>query len=276
MITHYYLCYDESVDSLIERINTNRLIYNLEDNINAENDVFLIHAIIRININNGIYRKCELKQIIWNMLSDKCVVDKNFPFCTKIESYKSGFDNLFDYCWEQKFSFHKNGVGAKPLKQIVYTQMPLKRKLLDNNYSLIIGFIIFLLFVFMIDKWTVENCSWKWGGEKTDTHPIMATCLVLWISICVGSVGAKENVNKLAYGPPLIACIIFVLWSIIMILFEPYSMTVDTEWQLYEWSDSNLAILNIQLIKRNLYLGFSCLLLIPLFRLNIQRLNDFT
>lgn len=273
MTRYYYLCYNESIDSLVGRIDINRLTY-LEDNIDAENDVFLIHAIIRINTNNGIYRKHELKQRIWNMLSDKCVVDKEFPFCRKIENYKRGFDNLFDYCWRQKLSINENGTGAKPLKQIVYSKMPLKRKLLDNNYSLAICCIIFLLLVFIIDKWTVENYSWKWGGERINTHPIMATCAALWIGIGSLTLGTKD-VNRLAYGP-LVSCVIFVLFSIIMILFEPYWMIVDNEWQLYEWSDSNLALLKIQLIKRNLYLGLSCLLLIPLFRLNIQRLDDFS
>lgn len=272
MITHYYHCYDESVESLIGRIDTNQLYCSIGDNIIAENDVFLIHSIIRINSNKGIYRKCELKQIIWNMLFDKCVVDKEFPFSRKIENYKSGFDNLFDYCWRQKFSLHINGKGAKPLYKIVYRKMPLKRKLFDNNFSLAIYVILFLFLVFLIDKWTVQDNSWNWGGITINTHPIMITCAVLIAGTSMLCLGAK-NPNQIVYSP-LIACGLVFVSSIIMIILEPQQLIDDSELEMIEWSD--LFVLKIQLIRRNVYLGLACLLLIPILRLNIQRLDDYS
>ena len=273
MITHYFFYYDESVDSLVGRIDTNRLRVSLEDSINVENDVFLIHALIRINTNNGIYRKCELKQYVWNMLSDRCIVDKEFPFCRKLEDYKRGFDNLFDYCWQQKYSIHKDGRDAKPVKRIIYNKMPFKRKLLDNNIALVILLIMFLFLAYMIDVWAIENQSWKWGGERIETHPIFATCAALLTGIFIMCLGRPKDVIKLTYSP-IISCIIFILFSLVMIFDN--RMIVDSEWQMFEWPDSNLALLKIQLIKRNLYLGLACLLLIPLLRLNIQRLDDLS
>lgn len=214
--------------------------------------------------------KKELNQYIWGCISGRCIVGNEFPIRKTIETYKQGFDNLFDYCWKQKISIHKDGKGARSLNKIVYKQMPFSRKLIDSNISLLVCFALFLILVYLIDKWTIEDYSWKWVVEKIDTHPIVLTLSFLYLSIIASSVMKADGDISI----PSIMCLLFLCSALILIAFEPSWMISDNDRQALEWDVSNLALLKIQLAKRDVYLGLLCLLLIPILHINNQRLND--
>lgn len=269
MISHYYFHYDESLESLLDRLNLNRLDSSLNANIEAENDIFLIHSIIRLNSNTGIYRKRQIKDYIWEIIKDKCVVDTEYPFSRKIENYKKGYETLFNYCWKQKFTFKKDSNNCKPVCKLVYEKMPIYKKILDNNISLAFSLVILLFCVYFIDKWLINDNSWMWQGYKIETHPIMATCIALWISTILVCGVAKKS-NSLIFIP-IITCLLFIVYAIISIFFEP---SLNNAYQFYELSIEERGLLKIQFLKRDVCLGLACLLLIPIIAFNHERLED--
>ena len=271
MISFYYHCYDENIESLVKRIDVKWLEYDVNININFQNDIYLIHLILCINQTRGIYRKSELKEFIWDILSTKCPIDDENSN-KKNDYFQQGFYKLFDYCWKQKFSFHVDGKNAKPLYRIVYRKMPLKRKLLDSNISLILGSALFVILCFFIDKWTIENFSWKWEFERIDTHPVAIAIFVLFYMPM--ALAYCEDKDKAALYVPAVCCLIFILAALVLAIFEPNWMLFDNEWQRFELSPNSISSLEIHFIKRNIYLGLAILLLIPILKFNMERLND--
>lgn len=154
---YYYLTYDEGIESLINLIKTRYLDGTVEDNLIAENDIVLIHLIFRINTNTGIYRKKEIQAKIWNLLKDNCEVSTEFPYTRTLKGYQIGFEKLFNYCWNQKFSLYENGRKAIELKKKIYRRRPFSRRLVDNNVFLALSFIFFLILIWFIDKETIDE-----------------------------------------------------------------------------------------------------------------------
>lgn len=268
----YYHCYNDSVGSLTKRIDVKWLEYDIYSNIEAENDIFLIHLILRINKDKGIYRKYELKQYIWGILSVICSEYISSNSNGKIGNYQRGFYKLFDFCWKQKFSMHKDGKNAKPLYCIAYREMPLKRRLLDSNISLIIYSILFVIFCILIDKWTIADCAYKWDFNTIETHPIAIALSALAIVFMVLE-DAQDSDKATTYGPAF-CCLTLFLLAIILAVFEPNSLLFSNDYQRFELSSDAIAKLEIHLIKRNVYLGLACLLLIPMLKFNFERLED--
>lgn len=268
----YYHCYNDSVESLAKRINVKWLEYNIYSNIETENDIFLIHLILRINKDKGIYRQSELKQYIWGILSAICSEYISSNSNGKIENYQRGFYKLFDFCWKQKFSMYKDGKNAEPLYRIVYRKMPLKRRLLDSNISLIIYSILFVIFCILIDKWTIADCAYKWDFNTIETHPTAIALSVLAIVFTVLE-DTQDSDKATTYGPAF-CCLALFVFAIILAVFEPNSLLFNNDYQRFELSSDAIAKLEIHLIKRNVYLGLACLLLIPMLKFNFERLED--
>ena len=68
MIEFYYHTYDDGVEQLCQRIKTNWLVYGIQDNINCENDIMLMHAIYRVSTTTQLYRKDDIKSILWGKI----------------------------------------------------------------------------------------------------------------------------------------------------------------------------------------------------------------
>lgn len=265
---YYYHCYDESIDKLVDRFSAEWLAYDVNTNIDCLNDIILIHLILRINQDKGIYRKSKLKEYIWDMLSERCNVCVDTTSNNKIDNYRRGFYGLFDYCWKQKFSSQRNGKGAKPIYRIVYRKMPIKRMVIDSNISLILYLLLFVVLFFFIDKWTIEDCSYKWDFESIETHPIA----IAIIGLCMLVVFVAINPDKVTIFGPVFCCLLFFLSVIVAVVYP--NIMFDNVYQQFEFSSSAIAHLQIQYMKRNIYFGLTCLLLVPMFRINLERLKD--
>ena len=266
MISNYYFYYDESLESLLAHLDLSRLDGSLNDNIDVKNDIYLIHAIVRLNSNTAIYRKTQIKNQIWEMIKDKCIVDVEFPFTRNIENYRKGYETLFNYCWKQNFSFNKDSKDIKPIYKLVYDKMPIPRKLFDNSIALVFSLVILLIFVHFIDKWLIEDNSWMWHGYRTETYPIIATCICLWISMILVSVGAKKS-DRLVYAP-VVTCLMFIVYAVLSIIIESIH---HGELSISEWG-----LFKIQFFKRNVSIGLAGLLHIQIIAINYELIADYS
>lgn len=134
-VSYYYFVYDKSIKELAYMLDTHALIGGHTNNLDKENDIILIHLILRVNQNTLLYRKEDIKSYIWNLIKDRCVVDKEFPFVKKIEYYERGFDELFAYCWDQKFSVIKDERSAIPLNKLVNQNKHHNYYMSDNRFK---------------------------------------------------------------------------------------------------------------------------------------------
>ncbi len=252
MIEFYYHTYDDGVEQLCQRINTNWLVYGIQDNINCENDVMLVHAIYRVVNTTHLYRKDDIKSMLWEKIKPLCQID-NSPYSSRgdIKYFKRGYDDLFNFCWKQSFSKTNDAKKAVKISKIAYANRTLWNKLVNSNLCLLLFLALFLF------SQTIINDSFIMLKFE-DTNEISLTLCVLLSSLVftIGLLGGNTKDNAY-YFFPLIAMVIMAIWSI------------------HELFSSNIcADLLIELLKRNFIMGLSYLLWYPIIFINNDRLHD--
>lgn len=131
----YELVYSESLEELCARLDVNIFLGSLEYNIKVLNDVVLVHMIYKVIKKNKYYTKEEIRGFLRKKISIK--IPKGIrKMCGDINymDYERGYDELFDYCWEQKMRI--DGM-AKELKFYAYDNMPKLKKLYNSNWFLL-------------------------------------------------------------------------------------------------------------------------------------------
>lgn len=257
MIEYYYFCHDECLEKLIERLN----IYNyLSNNIEHENDIILIHIIHRVISNTTLYRKSDIKEYIFQ--------HPNFSIAQ--QSLKSAYEELFDYCWRQKFTLIKDSPKSKMkrIRDLAYMNRPISRKLLDNNISMIAMLILYFVLCYYIDRRLISDNSWLWRVNIIDTYPIFITFLAM-IFACMFSALSHDNSLKFV---PFVMCSLFCILAITQLFLDTKNLIGADYYS--DLSFEEIALIRLQLIKRDVILGLASFLLVPIIKLNIQRLND--
>lgn len=252
MIEFYYHAYDDGVEQLCQRIKTNWLVYGIEDNIDCENDIILIHAIYRVATTTNMYRKDDIKSMLWDKIKPLCQIDDTNPYSSRsnIKHFKKGYDDLFDFCWKQRFSKTNDAKKAVKISKIAYTNRALGNKLVNSNLSI----LLFLILFFFVQ--TIINDSF-FLLKFEDTNEISLTLCVVLLSL--SAVGLFRG-NY--YYFPLIAIVIMAIWSISELFSNsspPNSVSAD---------------ITIALLKRNFIMGLSYLLWYPIIFINNNRLHN--
>lgn len=252
MIEFYYHTYDDGIEQLCQRIKTNWLVYGIQDNINCENDIMLIHAIYRVITTTQLYRKDDIKSMLWGKIKPLCQID-NSPYSSrgKIKYFKNGYDDLFDFCWKQSFSKTNDAKKAVKISKIAYANRTLWNKLVNSNLCLL-SFLILFFFA----QTVINDCFLMLKFE--DTNEISLTLCVL-LSSLVFTIGLLRGNTKdnAYYYFPFIAMVIMAIWSI----SELFSSDIRAD-------------LTIELLKRNFVMGLSYLLWYPIIFINNDRLHD--
>lgn len=178
---HYYNC---SVEELVEKLNIEEL--EKWEEYNCDNDVVLLHLMLEVAKNRGIYTKAELKSHIYNLLY-KTKGDKIREVEKKIEEdiistliprinynydgrkyyleklnesdrIRNSYNKLFDKLWESRYSF-REGRKEKALKKVIYSYRPTLNKLYNSNISIIVFAILFLILQHNIRVATLGDLS---------------------------------------------------------------------------------------------------------------------
>lgn len=258
-IEYYYHCYDESIETLIGRINNNALLYDVHKSIEKENDIIIMHIIYRIVCTTSLYRKKDIKKYIWDRLESQC---ETFTTITGKEilkkDYQKGFDELFNYCWEQKFSKIENKHKAKQIGKIAYQNRPFLRKLYDSNFALSLFALLFFVLQVLIKEsyWTlqIENV-YSTGAIIAQTAGVIYVSLICAIQC------------KKIYIFPIASLIIMIAIAIYTVFNPPNPyMEWDLEYSSFVAND---------LTKCIIIMGFSYFLWFPIIYFNKERLKDF-
>lgn len=257
----YYNSYDENYLSLLSKINISMLRYSVRNNIECENDILLIHIILNINKTESLYRKKDIKGLIWRELLPRIrEVSKHEKLVTGSEKFvdecNDGYEALFEYCWQQKFSLNESGKGMKKIYNILYSNRKWYMKLYDSNYTLVLFLIIFLYI-----QAHVRDLYWVLEFKE----PKFMEDIVFMLGIMYTSLLACYGPPKRLYFWPLIC---MGLTFLIMILFLFDGVDVDLNY-LDLQPDITLAY-----IKQLCINGLMFLTWYPLLVLNRERLSD--
>lgn len=253
----YYLVYDESVTQLCNRINTNALTCGRRYNIEKENDIILAHAIYKIAYTTHLYRKDDIKSAIWTIVMPLCDSDDSLYSSYKMKYFQAGFDDLFDYCWEQKFSRVNDEKKAVKLSKIAYRNRTFLNRLINSNLSIILFSILF----FAIEYWINQSML---NPYYVETHEILLTALVIFLGIYTTGAFVRYHKSDGFYAFPLICAAI---------------MCAVAVYDLFNFADNVMgsfkADITLQIVKRDLNMGISYILWYPIIYFNKDRLYDF-
>lgn len=86
--------------------------------------------------------------------------DRNNDFAKEVWDkglFEARFDDMFEWCWNGDFSDIHGFKSKKKLKHIIYAKRPLKNKLYNSNFALVIFLIIFLLIQEGVKMLTMEE-----------------------------------------------------------------------------------------------------------------------
>ena len=218
----------------------------------------LMHAIYRITTTTtALYRKEDIRNLLWKTIRPLCQID-NTPYSSRgnIKNFKRGFDELFDYCWKQKFAKSNNSKEAIKISKIAYRNRTFANKLFNSNLCIFIFTGVF----FAIQKWINDSYFYL---QFTETKEIGLTfCVILSASVFTLGLLTGSTKRNAYYYFPLIAMVIMFLWS----LNELFSGAT--------YSSDISAEITISLIKRNIMMGISYLLWYPIIFINNDRLHD--
>lgn len=254
----YYLVYDESVTQLCNRINTNALTWGRRYNIEKENDIILAHAIYKTIQTTHLYRKDDVKSSIWEIIMPLCKIDESSSSSSKMEYFQTGFDDLFDYCWEQKFSKTNDERGAVKLYEMAYKNRPLSNKLVNSNFSI----ILFAALFFAIEYWI----NWRMlRFHIIETHELLLTVCVMFIGIVITESLVKAYKSNAFYKYPLI-CMAIMCVVLVHDLFD--TKFID---DVIGFAPADTTL---QIVRRDWYMGLSYLLWYPIIYFNKDRLYD--
>ena len=257
MIDYYYHTYDDNVEQLCGRIKTHCLVYSVSDNIDCENDIMIIHAIYHIVTTTPLYRKNEIKELLWKKIKPLCQIDDT-PYSSRgnIRNFERGYNELFDFCWKQKFSKTNDVKSAIKLSKIAYANRSFVNKLFNSNISL----VLFTLIFFYLQRFVNDSffsLEFIKTNEMALTFCVILSSLIFTIGLLTGS--TKKNAY---YYFPIIAMIVLFIWTLSE-LFQNTSYSSDVS-----------AEITISLIKRNVIMGMSYLLWYPIICCNNDRLHD--
>lgn len=260
----YYYAYNFSVDELCKRIDTNLFTCGLQDNIDSENDILLIHAMFQIVRTTDLYRKRDIKDELWGKIQPYCIIDER-PYSNRgnMKYFQDGYEKLFDFCWRQNFGIKKNGKDSVKFAKIAYSNRTPLNKLINNNYCIALFLIAFLFIQRAI------NDSF-FLLETEDTLDIILLHIVVFIvslftTAAIGGAGNRSNPNAF-YLFPIIAIIIFCIIDVSIMFDDSYTSTFG---QMH-------AEEKMDLMKRNILMGLSYLLWYPIIFINIERLDDMS
>lgn len=257
MENYYYYTYKQGLDELCSRINTIALTGDISYNKETNNVLLLIHAIYAVINQTNLYRKYDIQELIWNKIKPMCVFD-NSSFYSRhsIEEYKKGYDKLFDYCWNQKFSISKYGSSAVKMSIRAYRNRPIENKIFNSNLFI----VLFTLGFFKLQS--IINNSYVWL-EFIDTHELSLTLLIFGIVFFAWITYDPRYISKnFYYFLPIVGMIILFAYS----LYIPFS-DID----VYDEIKSNVLS---NLIQRNVIMGLSYFLWYPVIYVNNERLHD--
>lgn len=257
MIDYYYYTYNQGLDDLCSRINTMALTGDIHTNMSYLNDVVLIHAIYAVIDKTELYRKWDIQQFIWNKIAPMCNTDKTsvnqrYSIC----EYQEGYNKLFNYCWNQKFSLSKDGRNAVKISIRAYRNRPLKNMLFNSNFFI----LLFTIGFFKLQSIINESYVWL---VFIETHELLITGVIFvmlftaWVTY-----DPRYSSKNFYYYLPIAGMAILFAYS----LYIPFS-DINVEPEIKSDVISNL-------IQRNVIMGLSYFLWYPVIYVNNERLHD--
>lgn len=182
----YFLYRDEAIEDLLNRLDSHALSKRVGDNIQAENDIILANAIYRMAKDKRIYQRERLKKHLYSMIKQRYRNREEQPiYIPRHDNYKDFFEPLFDYVWSKPFYLQEGRESERRLSQRTWDCQPPTRRILNNNKTLWVIFILSVVLFFIIGSkfhipslWTLSAQSiilvfaLSWGITQKNLYNI--------------------------------------------------------------------------------------------------------
>lgn len=244
----------DRISLLCDKIQTEAFIrYNIyNDNYNL-----LQQAIYCVSTTTSYYNKDDVRDFLWSELKYHCNSDDN-DSNRHINSFKRGFNELFDACWKNEFQPDNSVKSPQKLSRIVYANRTLSNKLVNNNYAL----VVFILLFFAL-QYIVTNSFVYLEFVDMRFKEICTTLIIFWMMFI--HLACYQKRGSVYYELPIYGIVIMFIIALLDLF--------DMSEKLYRDLLSEREV--IELARRNVIMGLLYLLWYPMIYFNSQRLHDW-
>lgn len=156
MIKYYYKVYNEGPDELLQKITPRGIDY-FSDFVDAENDIYLIHAIYALIVDKGMQTKSDIFDYVWRKVSHLYVEKWERSYDGMQDAIKSAiypyseakskriFKGIFDEIWKMKFSLREDGKYAHKMSTILRRHLPVHKRFFYSYTFVILYTIAFII-----------------------------------------------------------------------------------------------------------------------------------